>query len=278
MAKPERPPYVRRRLGAKLKRMREASGHTLDTAAAALDKTRSALHRIETGETKANVHLIRTMMDLYDHFDPALIDAVRKSTQKPWFAAYGVQDNGGYLGVETEASHVDEFSAQVIPGLLQTDGYIRALFTTRGNTNLEQAALIRLFRQRRLISESDPLTYTAIVDEAALLRQVGGPSAMREQLHHLLEVANLPTVTLRVLPLDLGAHDALPGPFCLLSFPDPEDPEYLYVEHVTGTLHCEEEEDVTEARTVFTQLESVALDPDDSVALIRALTGSMITG
>ncbi|MCE7004939.1 helix-turn-helix transcriptional regulator [Kibdelosporangium philippinense] len=258
--------------------MREASGHTLDTAAAALDKTRSALHRIETGETKANVHLIRTMMDLYDHFDPALIDAVRKSTQKPWFAAYGVQDNGGYLGVETEASHVDEFSAQVIPGLLQTDGYIRALFTTRGNTNLEQAALIRLFRQRRLISESDPLTYTAIVDEAALLRQVGGPSAMREQLHHLLEVANLPTVTLRVLPLDLGAHDALPGPFCLLSFPDPEDPEYLYVEHVTGTLHCEEEEDVTEARTVFTQLESVALDPDDSVALIRALTGSMITG
>ncbi|SMC97163.1 hypothetical protein SAMN05661093_03404 [Kibdelosporangium aridum] len=258
--------------------MREASGHTLDSAALALDKTRSALHRIETGETKANVHLVRTMMDLYDHFEPALIEATRKSLRKPWFAAYGVQDNGGYLGVETEASHVDEFSAQVVPGLLQTDGYIRALFMTRGNTNPEQAALIRLFRQRRLISETEPLTFTAIVDEAALLRQVGGHAVMREQLHHLLEVANLPTVTLRVLPLELGAHDALPGPFCLLSFPDPEDPEYLYVEHVTGTLHCEDEQEVTEARMVFAQLQSVALDPDDSVALIRRLTHTMING
>ncbi len=218
------------------------------------------------------------MMDLYDHFEPALIEATRKSLRKPWFAAYGVQDNGGYLGVETEASHVDEFSAQVVPSLLQIDGYIRALFMTRGNTNPEQAALIRLFRQRRLISETEPLTYTAIVDEAALMRQVGGEAVMREQLHHLLEVANLPTVTLRVLPLDLGAHDALPGPFCLLSFPDPEDPEYLYVEHVTGTLHCEEEQEVTEARMVFAQLQSVALDPDDSVALIRRLTRTMING
>ncbi|CAM3994835.1 helix-turn-helix transcriptional regulator [Kibdelosporangium persicum] len=253
--------------------MREASGHTLDSAAYALDKTRSALHRIETGETKANVHLVRTMMDLYDHVDQALIDETRRSLRKPWFSAYGVQDNGGYLAVETEASHVDEFAAQIVPGLLQTDGYIRALVTTRGRTNSDQAALIRLFRQRRLISEERPLTYTAIVDEAALLRQVGGPAVMREQLHHLIELANLPTVNLRVLTLAQGVHDALPGPFCLLSFPDPEDPEYLYVEHVTGTVHNEDEDEVREARMVFAQLQSVALDPAESVALIKRRTG-----
>lgn len=255
--------------------MREASGHTLETASLELDKTRSALHRIETGETKANVHLVRTMMDLYDHHEPSLIEATRDSLRKPWFAAFGVKDNGGYLGVETEADRVDEFAAQIVPGLLQTDGYIRALCTTRDRMNPEQAALIRMFRQRRLVSEFRPLTYTGIIDEAALLRQIGGPAVMREQLHHLIDVAALPTVTLRVLPLDVGAHDALPGAFCLLSFPDPEDPEYLYVEHVIGTLHTEDQEEVLAARTVFAQLQSVALEPDALVTLIKRLAARM---
>lgn len=272
MTRPDRPPFLRRKLGGKLRRMREQSGHTLESAAPLLDKTRSALHRIEIGETRADVHLIRSMMDLYDIYDPNLVAEAREALKPPWFRAYGIK-RMGYVDAETEASEVHEFSVQVIPGLLQTRAYVEALFQPRGWDPRETGkhVIVRLIRQRRLTSDGRPLRVTAVVEEAALHHQVGGPEVMREQLAHLLEVATLPTVTLQVLPLAFGAHNSVGGAFTLLTFPDPDDLELLFVAYATGSLHIENAEEVGAAKLIFEQLRADALSPDDSIALIERL-------
>ncbi|MET0135068.1 MAG: Scr1 family TA system antitoxin-like transcriptional regulator, partial [Kibdelosporangium sp.] len=147
---PSRAPFLRRRLGAKLRRMREEAKYTLDEAAALLDKKRSALHRIESGQTRADVHLVRSMMDVYDRYDGDLLDETREALKPPWFRAYGVRDMG-YIDVETEAAEVNEFTVQVVPGLLQTEAYMRTLFDSRWQPeHADNHVRVRSIRQRRL--------------------------------------------------------------------------------------------------------------------------------
>lgn len=231
------------------------------------------MHRIESGETKADVHLIRSIMDVYDQYDPGLLDEAREALKPGWFRAYGVKGTG-FIDVETEAVQVTEFAAQVVPGLLQTEGYMRALFEKRRRWVAEEVdrdVKIRLVRQHRLTSEERPLRIVAVVDEAVLRRAVGGPDVMRDQLRHLRSAADLPAVSLQVLSLAQGAYCAMPGPFAYLTFPDPEDSDYLYIEHFTGSFHSEDEDKVERARLVFEQLQADALSPADSVALIERL-------
>jgi hypothetical protein len=162
-----------------------------------------------------------------------------------------------------------------LPGLLQTEPYIRALLERdrlrRTDQQLINDIRVRLIRQRRLTSEDNPLSLVAIVDEAAMRREVGGVEVMREQLRHLVDVSALPTVTLQILPLREGAHSAMGGAFTLLSFPDQEDTELLYVEYATGALHIEDAGEVRAARLKFDQLRTEALSPVDSVALIERI-------
>jgi transcriptional regulator with XRE-family HTH domain len=269
----QRPPILRRRLGHRLRALREAAKLTIEDAAARLDKSRSALHRIEAGQTRADVHLIRSMMDIYDVYVDDLVDAAREA-YKPQFD-YGLL---GYVDAEAQAVLVREFCALNLPGLLQTEPYIRALFAryplARTPKLLEHDVAVRLNRQRRLTDQDWPLELVAIVDEAALRRKVGGTEVMRGQLEHVVKAATLPTVTLQVLPLRSGAHGCMDGGFNLLSFPE-DDPELLYVAYVTGSLHIEVAEEVRVARLAFEQLRAEALDPADSVALIERVRAEL---
>ena len=139
VSEPSRPTFLRRKLGARLRRLRERAGLTLEEAAPLLDKKRSALNRVETGQTQANVHLVRSMMDLYDRYEPGLLDDVREAAKPPWYRAYGLK-NMGYLDVETEAVQVREFALVDIPGLLQTRAYMHALFVAdRKSTRLNSS-------------------------------------------------------------------------------------------------------------------------------------------
>ncbi|HEV2779699.1 MAG TPA: helix-turn-helix transcriptional regulator [Actinophytocola sp.] len=270
----KKPPFRRRRLGKRLRTMREAAGLTLETAAPRLDLTRSSLFRIESGATRATVHLVRSMMDLYDHYEEGLLDAVRDAVKPSWFTKYGIQDVG-YIDAETEASRVYEYSGMQLPGLLHAEPYMRTLFERslhrRTPEMLENDVTVRLIRQQRLTSVDDPLELVAIIDEAALRREIGGAEVMRAQLHQLVEMAALPTVTLQVLQMDGCPPAAMNGGFILLDFPDPDEPELLYHEYVTGALHIEDENEVREARLVFDSLRSEALNPADSVALIEQI-------
>jgi transcriptional regulator with XRE-family HTH domain len=258
--------------------MREQAGLTLEEAGAKLDKTKSSLGRIEMGTTKADVHLIRSMMDIYDHYDPDLLDLVREANRPGWWTKYNI-DEGGYLSTETEASTVLEFSMVNIPGLLQTQGYMSALFAARNvRRSREQLAndvAVRLHRQRRLTDEEFPLRLVAIIDEAALRREVGGAKVMRDQLEHLAIVSALSTVSVQVLPNDAGAHPSMDGAFNILSFLEDADPSVLYVAYLNGSLHIEKPEEVAAARLVFDRLRSEALSPSDSVAFIERVADEL---
>jgi transcriptional regulator with XRE-family HTH domain len=269
----KRAPFLRRRLGRRLREIREGANLTLTEAAKRLDKTRSALQRIETGVTRADVHFVRSAMDVYDHYESTLLDEAREAAKPPWFRAYGIKDMG-YVDVETHAASVKEFSGLKLPGLLHTEPYIRALFAhsrrRRSPEELHNDIEVRLIRQERLTSEHDPLELSVIIDESALRREVGGTDVMREQLRHLIETAELPSVTIQVLPLKV--HSALDGGFTLLSFHDRDEPDLLYVEYATGALHIEEDPEVRACRLKFDRLGVEAMSPDDSVAVIKRIS------
>lgn len=269
----KRAPFLRRRLGRRLREIREGANLTLNEAAERLDKTRSALQRIETGATRADVHFIRSAMDIYDHYDETLVAEAREAMKPPWFRAYGIED-AGYVDVETYAASVKEFSGLMLPGLFHTEAYIRALFAhsrrRRTPEQLRNDIEVRLIRKERLTSEQDPLELSVIIDESALRREVGGPDVMQTQLRQLIEMADLPSVSLQVLPLKM--HSALDGGFTLLSFHDRDEPDLLYVEYATGALHIEEDAEVRACRLKFDRLGVEALSPDDSIALIKRIS------
>ena len=225
------------------------------------------------GETRADVHLVRSMMDLYDHFEDGLLDEVRAALKPSWVTKYGVQD-AGYVDAETEASMVREYSALNIPGLLQTKPYIKAVFEhasrRRSPEHLHNQIKVRLIRSERLTSDENPLELIAVIDEAALLWKVGAPEVRRAQLGHLIDMAELPSVTLQVLPLERGPHSSMEGPFIVLDF-EPDEQPLLYHAYVTGALHIESQAEVQAARVVFDSLRSEALSPAESVALIERL-------
>ncbi|MGB3443419.1 MAG: Scr1 family TA system antitoxin-like transcriptional regulator [Actinophytocola sp.] len=268
----KRAPFLRRRLGRRLREIREGANFTLAEAAKRLDKTRSALQRIETGATRADVHFIRSAMDVYDRYDETLIGEAREAMKPPWFRSYGIEDMG-YVDVETHAASVKEFSGLKLPGLLHTEAYIRALFAhsrrRRSPEQLRNDIEVRMIRQERLTSERDPLELDVIIDESALRRDVGDEAVMQEQLRHLVEMAELSCVSLQVLPLKI--HSALDGGFTLLSFHDRDEPDLLFVEYGTGALHIEEDPEVRACRLNFDRLGVEALSPDDSVALIKRI-------
>ncbi|GAA4543110.1 helix-turn-helix domain-containing protein [Amycolatopsis samaneae] len=265
------PPFRRRRLGHRLRGLRERAGLTLDEAAEQLDKKRTSLHRVETGETRADVHLVRSMMDLYDAYEDGLLDATREAYKPGWWRAFGLKDFG-YVDVETEASGLMEFNALNIPGLMQHEPYSRALLQTgtrRTEQELENMLAVRAIRQKRLTAKDKPLELAAIIDEAALHREVGGSEVMLEQLRHLVQLSAYPTVAFQVMPFRSGAHDAMSSSFIVLEFPGQDEADLFYVEYTTGAIHIEDEEQVVAARLVFDRLRSQALSPEDSVELVN---------
>ena len=161
-------------------------------------------------------------MDIYDIYVDDLLDQARAAVKPQWFHTYGVED-AGYVDVETHASTVKEFSGLKLPGLLHTEGYIRALFERGRRRRTEQEIAndvqVRLIRKRRLTDSANSLELVAVVDEASLRREVGEQGVMREQLRHLIEMAALPSVTLQALPLGEGAHSSMDGGFTLSFLP-----------------------------------------------------------
>jgi transcriptional regulator with XRE-family HTH domain len=269
---------VRRRiLGRRLRELREQAGYTLEAAAPALDASVSRLSRIETGQQKADVHLVKSMLDLFDAGGDnwtELLALAREAGRRGWYRAYGLGDNS-YVGYETEATQVLEYALGFVPGLLQVPDYTRALFDAsplhRGSAEREREVEVRQIRQRRLRSADDPLRLVTIIDEAALRNPVGGWATVDQQLTHLLAAVELPTVTVQVLRARQGAHPALASGFMVLSFGDLGEPDMAYAEHALGAAHFEKEADVHLARLKFDELRSRALAPAESCELIEQI-------
>lgn len=266
------PTLHRRRLARRLRQLREQAGLTLAEAAPKLDKTKSALGRIETAETMADPHLVRSMMDVYQQYDEHLLALSRAAMKPGWWTPYGIRDRG-FLGLETDADEEWDMSLMYVPGLLQTEDYTRALLSTgrlkRTRKQLEGQVAARQIRQGRLTNEEHPIQFSAIIDETAFRKPIGSREVMREQIRHLLTAADLDTVTIQLIPDEMGGHPGMDGAFTVLEFEDPEDPSLLYVEYPTGAIHVEKTEEVNDAKLLFAKLRLVALSPAESLAFIQ---------
>ncbi|GAA1250233.1 helix-turn-helix transcriptional regulator [Pseudonocardia aurantiaca] len=264
----------RRQLARELRRLREAAGYSLEVAADRLEWSTSKLSRIENGLQGVDKHGVNGMLDLYDlggdHAE-YIHQLRREAMQRGWWRAFGLDDRG-YVPLEAEASLAREYTLAYVPGLLQTADYARAVFATsvlaRSSEKLKNELAARMYRQRRLTADEEPLELVAVLDESVLLRPVGGPDAMRAQLEHLLIAAELPTVTVHVLPFRIGAHLGMDGGFSILSFGHLGEPDLAYAEHAFGATQVEKEIEVGRATLTFDRLQSAALSPADSVKLV----------
>jgi transcriptional regulator with XRE-family HTH domain len=269
-----------RQLGRRLRRMREDTGLTIDAAAEKLEFSASKLGRIETAEQGVDVHVVRSMLDLYDVGGDRwteTLQLVRDAREKPWYANYLKVGDYGYVAYEADADHVQDWAPNYVPGLLQTADYARALFAAfdQAPERTSEAVEIRQWRQRRLSDEHDRVDLVAITTEAVLRNAFGDPPMMRAQLAHLMTAAELPTVTLQVLPSGTPAHASLASGFIVLSFGALGEPDLAYVEHALGAAFLEGEDDVRLARNQFDRLRTLALAPAASLALLREIAAAL---
>ncbi|WP_343069370.1 DUF5753 domain-containing protein [Streptomyces olivoverticillatus] len=183
------------------------------------------------------------------------------------------------MSFEAEACAVRNYESLFIPGLLQTEDYARAVIKgvlpMASAREIEQRVQARVERQV-VLGKADPLNLWAIMDEAALRRTVGGPEVMHEQMQHLIAAASEPHMTLQVIPFSAGAHAGMPGSFVLMSFPDVEDPEIIYIDSMAGDLFLEAEADVRRYGAIFDNLRAVALSPDDTSNLIASVAKELL--
>jgi transcriptional regulator with XRE-family HTH domain len=273
---------VRQRiLGKRLRQMREESGHTLESAAAALEISVSRLSRMETARQGVDVHVVRSILDLYDVGGErwtAMLELVREARKKQWWQRFPLGGQYNYVRFEADAVLVQEYASGYVPGILQVPDYARALFASslspRTPEVLAAEIEVRMLRQHRLTDVGDPIRFVGIVTEEVLRNPIGGPDVLRAQLTHLGKLVELPTVTLQVLPARSGAHASLDSGFAVLSFGDLGEPDMAFVEHALGALQLDGEQEVLLARNKFDQLRTLALGPVESLALLREIAAS----
>jgi transcriptional regulator with XRE-family HTH domain len=276
------PPTVRlRRLAGELRALRDATGLTREDTAEQTNINSATLYRIETAKARPQKRTLLALLDKYGVIDPArraaLLDLSKQATQLGWLQAYESElpeEYTTYISFESEARSVRNYESLFVPGLLQTEGYTRAVVTASlpaaTHTEVQQRVETRARRQQS-ITVNDPLKLWAIVDEAVLHREVGGPHVMAEQLRHLAEMASQPHITFQVLPFKVGAHPGMHGSFAVMDFPDAADPELVYIENMAGALYLEKEADVRRYAEMFDQLRAAALNPADSRGTVVGL-------
>lgn len=274
MVRDHSPTVRRRRLAGELRRLRDQAQLTIDDVAEKLECSASKISRIETGHVGVTPKDTRELLKLYgvdaDQLE-ALVQLAREARKKGWWHAYSEVFSGAFVGLEAETSSLRAYQALLVPGLLQTEDYMRAVIRAARpdatDAQVEKRVQARLARQR-LLSEPDPPRYWAVVDEAVLCRSVGGAQVMHAQLEWLLERATLPHVTIQVLPFAAGAHAGMEGPFLILGFPEQADPDVVYVDKTTAGFYLEEPAEILRYTLMFDHLRAAALAPEESLTRI----------
>jgi transcriptional regulator with XRE-family HTH domain len=274
----------RRQLVAELKRLREGASLTQDDVASRLDWHPTKVMRIETGRTAPHPNDVRVMLGLYGVTDTEALTALEKmardARQRGWWYSYRDVLQSRYeffIGLESEATAIQDFELAMIPGLLQTEDYARALI--RGliaidADEIERRVEVRMTRQRLLAKPDRPQLW-AILDEAAVRRVVGGRAIMRAQLLHLASTAEKGQTTVQALPYGAGPHPGQAGPFIILGFAQPAQPEVVYMETVGGSLFVDKPEEVRLFGTAFDRLRALALSPAQTRVMLQALASEL---
>jgi transcriptional regulator with XRE-family HTH domain len=282
MATRRSPTARHRRLIGDLKRLREAHGLSREQVAERIGSSETSIFRYEKGESRPQPGVVAAMLDVYEVVGAErdeLLEMARDARKRGWWHQHRQSLKPGfdsYIGLEAAASIVRTYEAQTVPGLLQTEAYARANIEATSidvlPAEVDERVDVRISRQDLITRSTDRVQIIAILDEAVLRRQVGGPEAMRAQIRHLISMAAEPNVVMHVLPFAAGAHPGMDGPFVLLSFPEPEDPDLVYLEQATSGLVPEEPGEVRRYTLMFGNLLGKALPAEDSVTFMTTIT------
>jgi transcriptional regulator with XRE-family HTH domain len=272
-------PKVQRLLvGAKLRRLRTDIGLSREEAAQAIRASAWKIHRLENGQVGFKQRDLVDLLERYGVTDPDEIDELltlaREANVPGWWQHYGdvlPQWFRTYVDLESAATLIRTYEGMFVPGLLQTDDYMRAVIRDASLESSEEAGRrvrLRMARQILLTREHPPRLW-AVVDEAALRRPVGGREVMRGQLERLIDATKLPNVTLQVLPFGAGAHPAMVGAFSILRFADRELPDVVYLEHLTNAVYLDKRAEVERYLDV---MELLCVDSEPPAKTVDLLT------
>ncbi|MCF1593838.1 helix-turn-helix domain-containing protein [Streptomyces muensis] len=283
------PAVRRRKLGAELRALRTGAGLTSGEAARLVGWHQSKVSRIETGASGVKPADVRLLLDAYGVQDARLRELLlvlagsdEGGGRHHWWHAYrGVlpPTYRDFISLESQASAMRTLETSVVPGLLQTPEYARAVTRAAvggldddADERLEALVAVRLARQD-VLRVDPPLELSAVLDEAVLRREIGGPEVMARQLGRLVEAARLPQVRLQVLPFAAGEHVGITGPFVIFSFSRTSDLDVVVLDHLTSSLYLERKEDLQAYTEAFNALRIHALSPEESMDYIAALAG-----
>lgn len=283
MPRHDDPNLYRRRLRDALRTAREAQHLTQRQAADALDWSMSKLVRIEAGTVNVSTTDLKALLQLYAVADEVqvgnLLEIARNTRRSPWYSKYQEVIGAAFaefLGYERSASTIKTFTQLIIPGLVQTDDYARAILEIRRVSRIEERVELRMERQELLDQEDCPdILY--VLDEAALHRQVGGAATMRRQLRRLREAMGHPKISIEIIPFSAGAHPSMSSSFTVLEFAD-WDEDVLYQETTQGSVTTRENQDqVAEYIERFDLLRAASMGGQDAIALIDRLLDNLTT-
>ncbi len=270
------PTALRIAVGGQLRKLREQAGITREKAGEAIRGSHAKISRLELGRTGFKERDIRDLLTLYGvnkvEEREVLLDLVRKANQPGWWHRYSdllPPWFETYLGLEHATKSIRTFEGQLVPGLLQTEEYARAVVTL-GHENKEAARRVELRQKRQEILErSGGPTLWAVIDESVLHRPIGGPGVLRDQLRYLVTVASWQNVTIQILPYSAGGNAAAGSSFTMLRFAEPELPDIVYLEQLTSALYLDREQDLEMYRQVMDRLSVQAETPDRSRRMLE---------
>lgn len=278
----------RRQLGRYLRELRSKARFTARAAAEKLEWSEAKLWRIETGQTSLRALDVEAMCALYGapaDLTEDLKRLAKETKARGWWQSYADILSPGfdvYLGLEEAASEIRGYEPELVPGLLQTADYFRAVLhgeaPTRDDAEIERQVQIRRARQALITRDADPAALHVVLNEAVVRRPVGGAAVMGDQLAHLCELATRPNIHVRVITYEVGAHPAMAsGPFVIMRFPGngnnhTAEPSVVYAEGATGALYLDKPHEVNAYETIFDGLWRRALVENKSRQLLSRIT------
>ncbi|WP_372490827.1 helix-turn-helix domain-containing protein [Actinomadura terrae] len=279
------PTVLRILLGAQLRRLREARGISTEQAGYEIRGSHSKISRMELGRVGFKERDVADLLTLYGVTDPGdratLLELAKEANTPGWWHRYGDVLPSWfevYLGLEEAASLLRTYELQFVPGLLQTEDYARAVvrlgFSDASEEEVERRVQVRTTRQERFTSPGAP-TLWAVLDEAVVRRPLGGRAVMRRQLRHLIEMSELPNVTLQLVPFGAGGHAAAGGPFTILRFAEPGLSDVVYLEQLTSALYLDKPTDVDTYMRAMNNLCITAARPDDTTRHLNAILNQL---
>jgi transcriptional regulator with XRE-family HTH domain len=273
------PTVLRMLLARQLQALREKAGMTYEQAAEAIYSSPWTIRRMERAEGGLKPLTVKSLLMAYGITDVREIDAfltLARGASKPgWWHSYDDVLPSWFrtaVGLEESASLIRSYQPQVVPGLLQTEGYIKAItaasFPAATQEETERRVALRLARQE-LLRRPDPPEYWIVMDETVLRRPIGGQQVMREQLACLIEAIQLPKVTIQVIPFAAGWHPALHGMFNIYRFAASEVPDVVYGESLTGAFYLNKPDEAARYTEALDQMCAQAASPEQTAAILR---------